>query len=54
MSENNTVFISNLDDHVGSSVTLAGWLYNSRVSSKVALFVVRDGTAFCQRFDLLA
>ncbi|MHC4798797.1 MAG: asparagine--tRNA ligase, partial [Planctomycetota bacterium] len=45
---NNTVFITNLNEHVGNTVTLAGWLYNSRVSSKVAFLIVRDGTGLCQ------
>ncbi len=40
--------IKNLKDHVGQTVTLAGWLYNSRVSSKVIFLVVRDGTGLCQ------
>ena len=40
--------ISELDKHDGQTVTLAGWLYNSRVSSKVAFLVVRDGTELCQ------
>ncbi len=43
-----TTLISDLHRHVGESVTLAGWLYNARVSSKVAFLVVRDGTGLCQ------
>jgi asparaginyl-tRNA synthetase len=43
-----TVSISQLGSHVGQSVTLAGWLYNSRVSSKIVFLVVRDGTGLCQ------
>ncbi len=42
------VLICKLNEHVGETVTLAGWLYNSRVSSKVAFLVVRDGTGLCQ------
>ncbi len=42
------VLISDLGKHVGEIVTLAGWLYNSRVSSKVAFLIVRDGTGLCQ------
>ena len=34
--------------HVGETVTLEGWLYNARVSSKVAFLIVRDGTGLCQ------
>jgi len=48
MSENGTVTVSDLNKYVGESVTLAGWLYNSRVGSKVAFLVVRDGTGLCQ------
>ncbi len=43
-----TVHIRDLGKHVDSTVTLAGWLYNSRVSSKVAFLVLRDGTGLCQ------
>jgi len=42
------VLISDLKEHVGKTVTLVGWLYNSRVSSKVAFLIVRDGTGLCQ------
>jgi len=45
---NDRVFIKDLKDHVGQTVQLAGWLYNSRVSSKVAFLTVRDGTGLCQ------
>jgi len=44
----NNVFINELANHVGETVTLAGWLYNSRVSSKVAFLILRDGTGLCQ------
>ncbi|NLX13623.1 MAG: asparagine--tRNA ligase [Phycisphaerales bacterium] len=43
-----TVTISKLNEHVGETVTLAGWLYNSRIGSKVAFLIVRDGTGLCQ------
>jgi len=42
------VLISGLKDHVGRAVTLAGWVYHSRVSAKVAFLVVRDGSGLCQ------
>jgi asparaginyl-tRNA synthetase len=45
---NKQVSIAKLNEHVGEEVTLAGWLYNSRVSSKVAFLVVRDGSGLCQ------
>ncbi|MCZ6817369.1 MAG: asparagine--tRNA ligase [Planctomycetota bacterium] len=40
--------IQDLHDFVGQTVTLQGWLYNKRDSSKVAFLVVRDGTGLCQ------
>jgi len=46
MSE--VVSISSLGEHDGQTVTLAGWVYNLRVSSKVAFLIVRDGTGLCQ------
>ena len=42
------VEIKNLKDHVGQSVTLRGWLYNSRGSGKIQFLIVRDGTGLCQ------
>lgn len=43
-----TVTISKLNEHVDETVTLAGWLYNSRVGSKVAFLIIRDGSGLCQ------
>ena len=40
--------ISQLSQHVGQTVTLTGWLYNSRSSGKLAFLIVRDGTGLCQ------
>ena len=40
--------ICDLKDHVGETVTLAGWLYNSRRSGKIAFLILRDGTGLCQ------
>ncbi len=45
---NTTTTIDRLSDHVGQSVTLTGWLYNSRSSGKIAFLIVRDGTGQCQ------
>src|SRR5437870_4531791 len=42
------VQIRDLKDRVAQSVTLAGWLYNARVSSKVIFLVLRDGSGLCQ------
>ena len=40
--------IEELPSHVGQTVTLSGWLYNSRHSGKLAFLIVRDGTGHCQ------
>ena len=40
--------IAHLVDHIGQTVTLRGWLYNSRSSGKLLFLVVRDGTGLCQ------
>ncbi|HSW45762.1 MAG TPA: asparagine--tRNA ligase [Phycisphaerae bacterium] len=45
---NQRALIGELSGHDGQEVTLSGWLYNSRVSSKVTFMVVRDGTGLCQ------
>ncbi len=42
------VTIDSLAKHVGETVTLQGWLYNSRSSGKLMFLVVRDGTGLCQ------
>jgi asparaginyl-tRNA synthetase len=43
-----TVPIARLKDHVGSQVTLQGWLYNKRSSGKLHFLEVRDGSAIVQ------
>ena len=40
--------IAELAQHVGQTVTLSGWLYNSRSSGKLLFLVLRDGTGLCQ------
>jgi asparaginyl-tRNA synthetase len=40
--------IADLRDHVGSTVTLHGWVTHLRSSGKVAFAVVRDGTGIAQ------
>jgi len=45
---NDRVLIWQLSDHENETVTLAGWLYHARVSSKVVFLLVRDGTGICQ------
>ncbi|MCZ7601434.1 MAG: asparagine--tRNA ligase [Melioribacteraceae bacterium] len=42
------IYIKNLADHVGESVTLKGWLYNKRSSGKLQFLVLRDGTGIVQ------
>ena len=45
---NATVPIKELGDHVGETVTLAGWLYNSRAGGKILFLIIRDGTGQVQ------
>ncbi len=40
--------IGQLSEHVGETVTLRGWLYNSRSSGKLLFLILRDGTGLCQ------
>ena len=40
--------IDQLANHIGQTVTLQGWLYNSRSSGKLLFLIVRDGTGLCQ------
>lgn len=42
------VYISDLKDHVGQTVTLNGWVYNHRSSGKIKFLLLRDGTGICQ------
>jgi asparaginyl-tRNA synthetase len=42
------IFISQLPELVGQTVTLHGWIYNHRSSGKIAFLQFRDGTGFCQ------
>ena len=42
------VTIAELAQHVGQTVTLSGWLYNSRSSGKLVFLILRDGTGLCQ------
>ena len=48
MPNNTKAYISELKNHVGQEVTLAGWLYQSRSSGKIQFLIVRDGTGLCQ------
>jgi len=40
--------IAELSEHVGQTVTLSGWLYNSRSGGKLVFLILRDGTGLCQ------
>ena len=40
--------INRLSEHVGQTVTLQGWVYNTRVTGKIAFIIVRDGSGLCQ------
>ena len=42
------VSINQLKNHIGESVTLKGWLTNSRSSGKIAFLQLRDGFGFVQ------
>src|SRR5438045_6127061 len=44
----NQTYIDHLKDHIGQSVTLKGWLYNSRSSGKLVFLQLRDGTGIVQ------
>lgn len=41
-------YIEELKVHIGSEVTLKGWLYNSRSSGKLVFLQLRDGTGIVQ------
>ena len=42
------IYINQLSQHVGSEVTLKGWLYNLRSSGKILFPQLRDGTGIVQ------
>ncbi len=46
--EPSQVYIRDIADHVGQTVTLKGWLYNFRKSGKLRFLQVRDGTGTIQ------
>ncbi len=41
-------YIDQLKNHIGETVTLKGWLYNSRSSGKLVFLQLRDGTGIVQ------
>lgn len=44
----NHIFIADLKQHIGHTVTIKGWLAGSRSSGKIAFLQLRDGTGFVQ------
>jgi asparaginyl-tRNA synthetase len=42
------VWIADLKNHVGETVTLPGWVYNHRSSGKIKFLLLRDGTGLAQ------
>lgn len=42
------VYLADLKDHVGQTVTLNGWVYNHRSSGKIKFLLMRDGTGIAQ------
>ena len=41
-------YINKIGDHVGTTVTIKGWLHNRRSSGKIHFLTVRDGSGFIQ------
>jgi asparaginyl-tRNA synthetase len=42
------IWISELSDHVGETVTVAGWAYNRRSSGRIQFILLRDGSGRVQ------
>jgi len=42
------IYISDIHQHVGKTVTLFGWVYNKRSSGKINFLILRDGTGTIQ------
>ena len=40
--------ITDLKNHVGQEVTLAGWVYKNRPTGKLIFLMLRDGSGLCQ------
>ncbi len=43
-----TVYIKDLGKHVGTEVSLKGWLYHKRSSGKIKFLIMRDGSGYLQ------
>ena len=48
MAKDKQVYIADLSEHEGSSVTMRGWLHNRRSGGKLQFLIFRDGTGFMQ------
>jgi asparaginyl-tRNA synthetase len=48
MSEVQHVYINELAQHVGETIHLRGWVFNTRSSGKIRFLILRDGTGFLQ------
>jgi asparaginyl-tRNA synthetase len=48
MGETQYICINELSQHVGETVHLRGWVFNSRSSGKIRFLILRDGTGFLQ------
>lgn len=42
------ILIKDLNQHVGQTVTINGWIGNFRSSGKIAFWQIRDGSGYCQ------
>jgi asparaginyl-tRNA synthetase len=48
MTTDKQVYISELAEHAGESVSMRGWLHNRRSSGKLQFLIFRDGSGFMQ------
>jgi asparaginyl-tRNA synthetase len=48
MSDLSYTYINELANHVGETVHLRGWVFNTRSSGKIRFLILRDGTGFLQ------
>ena len=48
MAKDKQVYIADLSEHEGRSVTMRGWLHNRRSGGKLQFLIFRDGTGFMQ------
>ena len=48
MSDKQYAYINELPKHVGETVRLRGWVFNTRSSGKIRFLILRDGTGFLQ------